>query len=368
MTRSPVRSAPFLPLLTAIVACSIGAASQPVATPATGTVGAAAPSLPPSAPARRAVVAYVPNWVDLKTFTPTIEFAKLTHVNIAFENATNDDGDLSFNPKDAVLVTAARAAGVKVLVSIGGGSASGNKTLLARYKALLGEPAKRAGFVTRVDAYLAAHDLDGLDVDLEGPSITDGYGDLIADLAKVLHPKGKLLTAALSKGYGGNKVPASVFEHFDLVHIMAYDGAGPWSPNRPGQHSSMAFARDNVAYWLDRGLPKVKAVLGVPFYGYGFGQAFRNRDYPYNKLVADHPGAEQADQVGDTVWYNGLPTIRAKSQYVVDQNLGGVMIWSLDYDVKGDKSLLAAIDGVVTGRTPATLPAPASSGTANPRP
>jgi GH18 family chitinase len=32
---------------------------------------------------------------------------------------------------------------------------------------------------------------------------------------------------------------------------------------------------------------------------------------------------------------------------VVDEGLGGVMIWSLDTDVKGERSLLGAIDEVL---------------------
>jgi GH18 family chitinase len=90
-------------------------------------------------------------------------------------------------------------------------------------------------------------------------------------------------------------------------------------------------------------LARDRAVLGVPFYGYGFGEAQKNRDYPYNKILAEFPGAETKDEVGQTVWYNGLPTIRAKIRYVREQGLGGVMIWSLDYDVPGEKSLLTAI-------------------------
>ena len=34
----------------------------------------------------------------------------------------------------------------------------------------------------------------------------------------------------------------------------------------------------------------------------GFGESFRNRDFPYSKLVADYPGAENLDQVGQTIW------------------------------------------------------------------
>lgn len=300
------------------------------------------------AEARPRVVAYVPNWIDLNSFAETIDYSKITHINIAFENPTNESGDLSFNRKNEALIAKAHAANVPVLISIGGGAASGNKALLARYFDLISEP-KRAAFAAKLAEYVAAHNFDGLDVDIEGPSINEDYGAFIEALAKEFKPKGKLLTAALSKGYGGNKVPASVFEHFDFVNIMAYDGAGPWNPNAPGQHSSLEFAKNNATYWLERGLPKAKAVLGVPFYGYGFGEAFRKGDYSYSKLVAAYPGAEKVDQIGDTIWYNGIPTIKAKSQHVVDEGLGGIMIWSLDYDVKGERSLLSAIDETLKG-------------------
>jgi chitinase len=299
--------------------------------------------------AQNRVVAYVPNWVDLKTFSDTIDYAKLTHINIAFENPKNDDGDLSFNAKDQFLIDKAKANKVKILISIGGGAASGNKVLQKRYFDLIAD-GKRAAFVAKLADYVVVHQFDGLDVDIEGPSINKDYGAFIADLSKALHAKEKLITAALSKGYGGKSVPETVFEQFDFVSIMAYDGAGYWSPNKPGQHSSMEFAKDSVGYWLGRGLPKSKAVLGVPFYGYGFGEAFKKRDYPYSTIIAEHPNAENTDQTGSTIWYNGIPTIKAKTKYVMDEGLGGVMIWSLDNDVKGEKSLLGAIDGVMDGR------------------
>ena len=303
-------------------------------------------SMSPVVGAEPRVVAYVPNWIDVAAFAGGIDYAKLTHINIAFENPVNDSGDLSFSKQNAGLIAKARANGVKILMSIGGGSASDDRVMKARYFALMSEE-KRAGFATKLAEYVVAHELDGLDVDIEGPSINKDYGALIHELALALKPRGKLLTCALSKGYGGEHVPNAALGEFDFVNIMAYDATGPWNAKAPGQHSSLEFANSSVAYWLGRGLPKSKAVLGVPFYGYGFGAAFKKRDYPYSGILAEFPGAENADEAGSTVYYNGIPTMRAKARFVADEGLGGVMIWSLDYDAKGARSLLSTIHGAL---------------------
>jgi len=308
----------------------------------------ARPARAAEAAARPRVVGYVPTWIDLKAFVPTIDFARLTHVNVAFVNPTDDAGALPFPEPVRGLIDAARKADVKVLISIGGGAASSDKRLLDRYAKLLA-PDRRAAFVEKLVAYVVDHRFDGLDLDLEGPAITTAYGPFVAALLDGLRAKGKLLTAALSQGYGGASVPDAALARFDFVSVMAYDARGPWIPKAAGQHAPIEAARAQVAYWLGRGLARDKCVLGVPFYGYGFGPAFRQRAYGYAEIVAAHAGAEQKDQAGETIWYNGIPTIRAKARYAVEEKLGGVMIWSLDLDAAGEKSLLRAI-GEEVGR------------------
>ena len=301
-----------------------------------------------SVPARaqQRVVAYVPNWIDLSAFAGAIDYAQLTHINVAFENPKDADGNLSFDRRTDGLIAKAREHKVRVLVSIGGGSASEDRKIRNQYFELLSD-ARRAGFVAQLARYVTAHEFDGLDVDLEGPAINKDYGAFIEELARSLQPQGKLLTAALSQGYGGKKVSAATLAQLDFVNIMAYNATGSWEPNKPGPHSSLEFAQSNVTYWLERGLPKSKAVLGVPFYGHGFGKDFRKDEYSYAEIVGKYPGAEAADQAGATIWYNGRPTIRAKAMFVKEQGLGGVMIWSLDQDAKGAASLLSAIhDGL----------------------
>ena len=288
------------------------------------------------------VVAYVPNWINLNTFSNSIDYSKLTHINIAFENAVNANGDLSYNSQNDILITRAHNNGVKILMSIGGGAASEDVTTRNRYFNLI-SPANRAAFVAKIATYISAHNLDGLHVDFEGPAINGDYQGFIQALSAALAPNKKLLTAALSQGYGGANVPTATYQYYDWINIMAYDGAGPWDPNTPGQHSSMTLAQNNVDYFFSLGAPKSKIVLGVPFYGYGFGAAYANTSYAYNQIVGTYAGAENTDQAGSTIWYNGIPTMKAKTSYAINEGLGGIMIWSLDNDATGSKSLLTAI-------------------------
>src|SRR4051794_36456374 len=74
--------------------------------------------------AQKRVVAYVPNWIDLATFTNTIDYAKLSQINIAFETPIDEPGALSYNRLNDKLIAKAHASHVQVLVSIGGGAAA----------------------------------------------------------------------------------------------------------------------------------------------------------------------------------------------------------------------------------------------------
>src|SRR6478736_6233970 len=69
--------------------------------------------LPSISNAQNKVVAYVPNWINLNTYVNQIDYAKLTHINIAFENPVNASGDLSFNSANNALITKAKANNVK---------------------------------------------------------------------------------------------------------------------------------------------------------------------------------------------------------------------------------------------------------------
>jgi GH18 family chitinase len=298
--------------------------------------------------AQKKVIAYIPNWIDLNSFSSTIQYSKLTHINIAFENP-DANGYLTFNSGSNTIINAAHAQNIKVFVSLGGGSVSEGGAIRDNYFNLI-TPANRTAFIQKLYDYVVAHNFDGIDVDLEGPAINGDYGGFVIALAAKLHANGKLISAALSEGYGGANVPASTFAAYDWINIMAYDATGPWAPGNPGQHSPYSMAVNQFNYWTGRGLPASKAIIGLPFYGYGFG-ASANQGISYANIVAQYPGAENVDQVGNTIYYNGIPTIKAKTTFAI-QNAGGVMIWELSQDAVGSKSLLTAVNQVITGSQP----------------
>jgi len=116
---------------------------------------------------------------------------------------------------------------------------------------------------------------------------------------------------------------------------MAYDAPGP-------AHSPYSFAEASLAYWSARGLPREKTVLGVPFYS-------RPVEVPYRKLVAtsaEAPNADALDYFGTTVNYNGIATIKAKTELAM-RRASGIMAWALAHDTTDSTSLLGAIDETV---------------------
>lgn len=287
------------------------------------------------------VVAYVPNWASLSSMKDQLQYDKLTHINVAFKNP-DGSGNLSYTQFDKDLIAAAHAKGVKVFVSLGGASTASNP-LMGTYKTQLSS-ANRANFVAKIKNYLVTYNFDGVDIDIEGPGISGvaNYGPFISDLAAALHQAGKGVSSALSEGYGAKDVLSETLKTFDFINIMSYDGAGPWSG--PGQHSSMDQAIGNINYFSKRGVVNSKLVLGVPFYGYGWGNL--SGEWSYKNIVAKYSGAENVDSVGsgsNIIYYNGIPTIKKKAQLSIDNGLAGVMFWEMSQDATGAKSLLSAL-------------------------
>ena len=289
-----------------------------------------------TAQAQFRIIGYVPmsrQFPDLNK----ISFSRITHLNIAFINP-DSTGNMILPYGIDSLITIAHSNKIKILASMGGGSFN-------PYYASLLNDSNRAAFIQQLVEICVAHKLDGLDVDLENDVIDQHYESFIRDLSIKLKPQGKLLTAALAT-WNAEKISDAALKEFDYINIMSYDQTGPWTPDKPGPHSTFAKAEEDLFYWrVTRKIDKSKTNLGVPFYGYCFGTQY-GESMSYSDIIQRFPGAEKDDMVkptgGGNIYYNGLPTIKNKTALALKQT-GGVMIWQLLQDDPGDLSLLKAI-------------------------
>jgi len=273
-----------------------------------------------------------------------VPFDKVTHINLWF---LNPDTVGNFTQDFSLLqpfINAAHAKNVKVLASIGGGSSH------PYYHSLLRED-KRAMFINNLTAVVFKYNLDGIDVDLEGSDIDENYESFVTELAKVLRSKNKMITAAIAVYYK-DALSDKALSQYDFVNVMSYDRTGSWRPDKPGPHSTYANAVEDLEYFgNERSIPKEKMVLGVPFYGYGFGPELTSPalSMDYGQILTAFPQAESSDEFktpeGKILYYNGVATIKQKT-VLAKEKASGIMIWQLQGDAPDKHSLLNAINKV----------------------
>ena len=141
--------------------------------------------------------------------------------------------------------------------------------------------------------FIQTHGFDGLDVDWEYPGDTerggnyndrDNYSLLLEELKAAFQPFGWLLSAAvpapksrIDSGYDVKRIS----QVLDFINVMTYDLHGSWdgfadhhSPLFKRQHDYYPFNTLTVdysmQYWHQKGAPKDKLIMGVPFYGRSF--------------------------------------------------------------------------------------------------
>ncbi|XP_016929885.3 chitinase-3-like protein 1 [Drosophila suzukii] len=275
---------------------------------------------------------------------------------------------------------------LKTLVAVGGWN-EGSK----RFSLVASDPLKRAKFVDDVVRFLQRHGFDGLDLDWEYPgqrhslenADQSNYITFLKELKEGLEPFGFLLTAAVGSAQFSAEIsydiPAMV-PYLDLINVMAYDLHGPWDQvvgiNAPlyaaESDASDATGRQQqlnvdaiVKYWLQAGAPPEKLIVGVPFYGRTFTLTTAEGNQPGSPHIgrgiagkySREPGVlgynelcelmqqeewtkkwEPAQQVPyafrqrQWVGYEDPRSLSLKAQYVMDHDLGGIMVWSLESD------------------------------------
>jgi chitinase len=277
------------------------------------------------APTTRVVV-YLPNYSgSYADWAKSIDFSKMTHLNLAFALADTSNGwNMGASDSDvAAIVTAAHAAGVKVIASLGGGG--GDQSVISQFENASNVPA----LVSNLDSFVGTHAFDGVDIDIEDAShLGSDYATFVAAVVKDLRPKGKLVTAAVAQ-YLQDSMGDATLHSFDFVNVMIY--------------SSYSDSVSAMTYYAStKKVPANQITLGAGF----FGSDSNGNETAYSAILAADPGAWAYDQTtvnGTSVSYTGVASMKKLADY--SKGFGGIMVWELTEDTTDSHSLWKSIQG-----------------------
>ncbi len=329
-------------------------------------------------------------WEEHRWSPEAVEGNLLTDVNLSFALIKNerelymenyDENKLS-NLFSGVRKLKERYPGLRVNLSVGGWGADGFSDM-AYY------PENRASFVKSVVNWIRKYDLDGVDIDWEYP--VDGGGGIIKSrpedrenftlLMKDLRSSLNRLSSVTGKKYTLS-FAAGAFEEYlqwieprklagvvDFVNLMAYDFYGEWT-DITGHHANLKLspydpygrsAERAVNLFLEAGFPARKIVLGVPFYGRGWGGVSSKNNglyQPYREAISNEinyskirefqakngmkkfwDSTAQAPYMYDgDLWisYESPRSLKLKIKFVKSRGLGGIMFWEYFLDPTGE--------------------------------
>ncbi len=381
------------------------------------------------------VSAYYAGWMqgtnnDGYLTSGEIDYSAVTQI-IQFSLVPNSDGSIdamsnSITPANSSsLISAAHAAGAKVIICIGGWNSESN---------FLGatSPLNLTNFVSNIVDFVKARGYDGVDIDWETLNLSDAlqYTTFITALRTALNgisPR-PLLTAATA---WQPALFATLSSMFDEINLMSYDFSGAWPGwvtwhNSPVYDGGIKFLstgsllpsiNDMVDLYTAAGVPANKLGIGIDFYGYvwsgGSGTATGGvtapnqtwtiapavqANVPYSTIMqqyynpsyyrwdananASYLSIDNSGSANDKfISYDDEASCKSKVNYVKSSGLGGVIIWELGGGYRssmpaGQQDLLlqsvkaAVKGGSVTSSKDTTAPsvainAPASGASVN---
>lgn len=285
------------------------------------------------------------------------------------------------------LKTRPGGANAKIILAIGGWNEGSLKysvvsrhshifffsSLIISFFQMSNSPASRKTFTESVLRFLTFYGFDGIDIDWEYPTERGGinedkenFSNLIKDLKETLSPWGLSVSLAVS---GSTVVFNKAYDikelckYADFVSLMAYDLQAPDVTSHHADLSSIKPVVEIVKAAENSCLQKL--VLGVPTYGRSYtlkdsAKSGLNEDVSgvgrpgeytqeagflgYNEicdLKKKYDAEAHYDNNGSTVYmnfddqwvsYDDKKTTLEKVNYVKEENLGGMMLWTLDTD------------------------------------
>jgi chitinase len=340
----------------------------------------------PVAPAKKHVVIGYVGGFRGEINTNQIDVSKLTHINYAFVNVQSNRAHLTNLATDSINFRKLNSLkkvnrDLQILISIGGWAWSENFS-----DAVLTDTA-RAAFARSAVDIMHRYQLDGIDIDWEYPAIPGEAGNVYRpedkqnftlmfrdvrhqlDSLEKLTGRKYLLTTAVGgfSKFIQNTDMASAAKYLDYVNLMTYDYSGSGTA---GHHTNLFASGNNpaenagdraVREYIAAGVPASKLVMGIAFYGRSWILAgntdpimsnavlsnARSGGYTYLKdsLVDKNGFKRYWDNKANAPYlfnsttkqfisYDDETSVKAKCDYVMKNNMGGVMFWEYSSDPK----------------------------------
>lgn len=192
----------------------------------------------------------------------------------------------------------------------------------------------------------------GVQIDFEGIYLSDRdhYTAWLGRLAEALHKEGLTLSVAVPvkqsdnrNGFAGEIDYPGIGRVADFIYLMAYDRhylggeAGPVAP--------LDWAEAVVRYAVGV-IPAQKLILGVPLYGYEWGEdPAKNASYGgafltnrvaqagaeaiWDPVAAEYRAEWQSPEGKRTAWWGDERSLEAKLHLAYQYNLKGIALWRL---------------------------------------
>lgn len=308
------------------------------------------------------VSVYVTSWTD---DVPDIRYVHC--INYAFARVNDTFDGVTLDNEDrlrSIIALKSEKKALKVVLSIGGWGSGGFSEMAA-------DARKRRSFAWDCRRLVWDMGIDGIDIDWEYPTsdeagITASAEDtenltlLLKEIRTAIGPKRTLSVATVSSArYVGFR---QVNKYVDYYNVMTYDMGLPPSHNAPlykSQRVQNISVSEAVEMYVQAGVPRDKIVLGIPFYGRGSGDfpedvkvtdAHLVNNYYYN-WDDDAKVPYMADRSGKLIYsYEDTMSLRYKCEYILEQQLRGVMCWPNSGDDEDGTLLKTVSNSLLSGK------------------